>query len=299
MSAEYAPTEIDDERSGQVLARAVELGARFFDTADVYGPFTNERLVGRALSGADVVIATKAGLVIDEAGSESRPCGNPAHLRAACDASLARLGVDAIDLYYLHRVDPTVPIEDTVGAMATMVEQGKVRHLGLSEASADTLRRAAEVHPISALQTEWSIFSRDIEDTVLPAARELGIGIVAYSPLGRGLLTGSVAAHELSDGDFRHTLPRWQADNLGINLTLVARIRDIAARAGATPGQVALAWLLARGPDVVPIPGTKRRVYLRENLASAQLTLSAPQLSELSALRAAGDRYPDMTWVTG
>jgi aryl-alcohol dehydrogenase-like predicted oxidoreductase len=303
MSFGYGANDSADARKESLatLHEAIDAGVTLLDTADMYGNGRNELLLAEVLRTRrdEVAVATKFGIVTDPANQITGLDGSPGYAAKAVEGSLRRLGVDVIDLYYLHRVDPAVPIEDTVGAMATMVEQGKVRHLGLSEASADTLRRAAEVHPISALQTEWSIFSRDIEDTVLPAARELGVGIVAYGPLGRGLLTGSVAAHELSDGDFRNTLPRWQADNLGTNLALVARIRDIAARAGATPGQVALAWLLARGPEVVPIPGTKRRVYLRENLASAQLTLSAPQLSELSALRAAGDRYPDMTWVTG
>jgi aryl-alcohol dehydrogenase-like predicted oxidoreductase len=293
----------DDEESLATLRQAVASGVTMLDTADIYGNGRNERLLAQILrSHRDQVrIATKFGIVTDPVSNAITGLnGSPGYAARAVDASLRRLGVDVIDLYYLHRVDPALPIEDTVGAMAAMVAQGKVRYLGLSEASAGTLRRAQAVHPIAAVQSEWSIFSRDVEDEVVPAARELGIGIVAYSPLGRGLLTGSAAAaRDLADGDFRRTLPRWQAENLAANLELVQRIRTVAGQAGATPGQVALAWLLAQGDDVVPIPGTKHRGYLSENLAAARVTLTPGQLAELSALRPVGDRYPDMDWVKG
>jgi aryl-alcohol dehydrogenase-like predicted oxidoreductase len=293
----------DDEESLATLRLAIESGVTLLDTADIYGNGRNERLLAQVLrSHRDQVrIATKFGIVTDPVSNAITGLdGSPSHAAQAVDASLRRLGVDVIDLYYLHRVDQARPIEDTVGAMAALVQQGKVRYLGLSEASADTLRRAQAVHPITAVQSEWSIFSRDVEHEVVPTARELGIGIVPYSPLGRGLLTGSVAAaRDLADDDFRRTLPRWQAENLDANLELVRRVRAVADQAGATPGQVALAWLLAQGNDVVPIPGTRRRGYLSENLGAVRVTLTPEQLSELSGLRPVGDRYPDMTWVKG
>ena len=246
-------------------------------------------------------MATKFG--IDTDPDTSLPVGTngtPENVRRAIDGSLSRLGIETIDLYYLHRIDPDVPIEETVGAMAELVEAGKVRELGLSEASAETLRRASAVHPIAALQSEWSVFSRDIEDSVVPTARELGVAVVPYSPLGRGLLTGAAAAYEdLADDDFRRTLPRWQAENLESNVALVRRIREIAAELDATASQVALAWLLAKGDDVVPIPGTKRRTYLEENIGAVRVDLPAATIAELSAMEPAGARYPDMTWVAG
>ena len=293
----------DDAESLATLRLAIDSGVTMLDTADIYANGRNERLVAEVLRShrGQLRIATKFGIVTDPVSNAITGVnGAPGYAARAVDASLRRLGVDVIDLYYLHRVDPARPIEDTVGAMAAMVQQGKVRYLGLSEASAGTLRRAQAVHPIAAVQSEWSIFSRDVEHEVVPAARELGIGIVPYSPLGRGLLTGSVAAaRDLADDDFRRTLPRWQAENLDANLELVQRIRAVADQAGATPGQVALAWLLAQGDDVVPIPGTRHRAHLSENLAAARVTLTPGQLAELSALRPAGDRYPDMDWVKG
>ena len=243
-------------------------------------------------------MATKFGIVRD--GSGVHLDGRPDRVQGYCDASLQRLGVEVIDLYYLHRVDPQTPIEETVTAMAQMVTAGKVRHLGLSEASAATLRRAAAVHPIAAVQSEWSIFSRDIETEVVPAARELGVALVPYSPLGRGLLTGSPSSSsDLADDDFRRTLPRWRAEHLQANLMLVQRIRTIADDADATPAQVALAWLLAQGDDVVPIPGTKRRTHLKNNLGAVDVRLPAGALDQLSAMKPSGDRYPQMDWVRG
>jgi aryl-alcohol dehydrogenase-like predicted oxidoreductase len=301
MSFAYGPR--DDVESLATLNQAIDDGVTMLDTADIYGNGHNELLLAEVLKTRrdEVVIATKFGIVTDqETNAITGVDGSPGYAARAVDASLRRLGIDTIDLYYLHRVDPAVPIEETVGAMGDMVKQGKVRHLGLSEASADTLRRAHAIHPISAVQSEWSIFSRDIEPIVLPTARALGIGIVPYSPLGRGLLTGSIAAiYDLEDNDFRRTLPRWQAHNLNVNLELVLRVRDVASKADASQAQVALAWLLAQGQDVVPIPGTKRRAYLRENLAAARVALSVDQMAELSKLHAAGDRYPDMGWVEG
>jgi aryl-alcohol dehydrogenase-like predicted oxidoreductase len=280
------------------LHRALDLGVTFLDTADMYGGGDNEELLATVLADrrAEVTLATKFGILTGEDGYPSGVDGSPAYVRRACDASLRRLGVDHIDLYYLHRPDPEVPIEDTVGAMAELVAAGKVRHLGLSESSAETIRRAAAVHPIAAVQSEWSVFSRDIERAVLPACRELGIGIVPYSPLGRGLLTGTLPT-EFADDDFRRTLPRFQRENLERNLETVGAVREIAAAHGATPGQVALAWLLARGEDVVPIPGTKRVRYLEENAGALDVTLTPAELARLDALEPAGDRYPDMTWV--
>lgn len=299
MSYAYGPT--DHAEAVATVRRALDLGVTFLDTADMYAQGENEKLVGEAIAGRrdEVTLATKFGILVDPETSLPRGVdGSPDYLRAAIDRSLHRLGVDHVDLYYLHRPDPQVPIEETVGAMAELVAAGKVGALGLSEASAETIRRAAAVHPIAAIQSEWSIFSRDVEDSVVPAARELGIGLVPYSPLGRGQLTGSAASTtELADNDFRRTLPRWQADNLVANQALVDRIRTIAAAYDAAASQVALAWLLAQGEDVVPIPGTKRRSFLEENAAAVDLELSAVDLTELSTLRAFGDRYPDMSWV--
>ncbi|MBV9164123.1 MAG: aldo/keto reductase [Pseudonocardiales bacterium] len=299
MTWAYGPT--DRAESIATIHRALDLGVTFLDTADVYGDGENEKLVGEAIAGRrdEVVLATKFGILVDPVtGRPTRVDGSPGYVRAAIDRSLVRLGVDHVDLYYQHRPDPDIPVEETVGAMAELVTAGKVRHLGLSEASAATIRRAAAVHPITAVQSEWSLFSRDIEKAVVPACRELGIGLVPYSPLGRGLLTGALTSvDDLAADDFRRTQPRWQADNLAANLELLGQVRSIAARYRATPAQVALAWVLARGEDVVPIPGTKRRRYLQHNVESLRLALTTEDLDRLSDLHAVGERYPDMSWV--
>ena len=294
----------DEDEAVATIHRALELGIVFLDTADMYGPFTNEKLVGRALAGRreDVVLATKFGNERGEDGSFLGVNGKPEYVHAACDASLRRLGVDHIDLYYQHRVDKTVPIEETVGAMKELVEQGKVRHLGLSEASPETIRRAHAVHPISALQTEYSLWTRDPEDAVLPTVRELGIGFVAYSPLGRGFLSGAISKPEdLAEDDFRRHNPRFQGANFDRNLELVDRVREIADEKDVTPGQLALAWLLHQSEDVVPIPGTKRRSYLEENAAASEIELSGGDLARIDdaapAGVAAGERYPDMSSI--
>jgi aryl-alcohol dehydrogenase-like predicted oxidoreductase len=281
------------------ILRALELGVTFLDTADMYGPFVNEELVGRAIRGLRhrVVIATKFGNERGADGSWVGINGKPDYVRRACDASLRRLGVEVIDLYYQHRVDPTVPIEETVGAMAGLVEAGKVRFLGLSEAAPATIRRAHAVHPISALQTEYSLWSRDPEDEILPTVRALGIGFVPYSPLGRGFLTGRFQRIEdLPEGDFRRGSPRFSGENFRRNLDLVARIRTLAAERGVEPSQLALAWVLAQGKDVVPIPGTTTRAHLEENAAAAALALTPDELRRIDAVApkgaAAGERYP-------
>ncbi|MGD0392585.1 MAG: aldo/keto reductase [Acidimicrobiales bacterium] len=290
----------DEAESIATIHRAIELGCTFLDTADMYGPFTNERLVGRAIAGRrdDVVLATKFGNERREDGTWVGINGRPEYVAAACDGSLSRLGVDHIDLYYQHRVDKTVPIEETVGAMASLVEAGKVRHLGLSEASVQTIRRANVVHPIAALQTEYSLFTRDVEADLLPAVRELGIGFVAYSPLGRGLLTGAYKrVSDLPEGDTRSVrFPRFAEDNFDHNVELVANVEQLAASKGCTPGQVALAWVLGQGDNVVPIPGTKRRSYLEENVAAIDVELSADEMAWLEEHvgEPAGDRYADM-----
>ena len=299
MSSSYGPG--DDAESIATLHRALDLGITFLDTADMYGAGANEELVGKAIAGRrdEVVLASKFGIVVDPSTLQLVGVdGSPSYVRSAIDQSLRRLGVDHLDLYYQHRADPDVPIEETVAAMASLVEVGKVRYLGLSEASAETIRRAHAVHPIAAVQTEWSLFSRDIEDEVLPVCRELGIGIVPYSPLGRGMLTGTVARmDDLAANDFRRTLPRFDAENFDANLALVEHIRVVAAQYDATPGQVALAWLLAQGNDLAPIPGTKRRTYLEENHRALDLVLSPDDLTSLSKLSPVGTRYPNMTWV--
>ena len=297
MSAVYGPG--DDADAQATIDRAIERGVNFFDTADIYGATTNEELVGKALASRrdDVVIATKFGIKMDQWPPRNAD-GRPEYVREACDASLGRLGVDHIDLYYQHRADTSVPIEETVGAMAELVTAGKVLHLGLSEASVDTLRRAAATHPITALQSEWSLWSRDLEDEIVGVCRELGIGIVPYSPLGRGMLTGTVTGHEdIGEGDFRRGVPRFQGENLDQNLRLVDEVKAVAAARGVTPAQVALAWLLAKGDDVVPIPGTKRPQRLDENLGAVDVELTADDLARLDALRPAGARSADPGWV--
>jgi aryl-alcohol dehydrogenase-like predicted oxidoreductase len=296
MSEFYGP--LDEAESIATIHAALDTGVNFLDTADAYGPFTNEELVGRAIKGRrrDVVLATKFAIVRSPDGSRSIS-GKPDYVRSACDASLRRLQVETIDLYYQHRVDPTTPIEDTVGAMAELVRAGKVRHLGLSEAGPDTLRRATRVHAIAALQSEYSLWSRDIEDAVIPTARDLGIGLVAYSPLGRGFLTGHINKFEdLAEDDWRRGSPRFQGENFTKNLELVRRIEALAREKGYTPSQLALAWVLAKGKDVVPIFGTKRRKYLRENLEALKIRLAAEDLRRIEELApkgaVAGDRYP-------
>ena len=291
----------DEAESMATIHRALDLGTSLLDTADMYGPFTNEQLVGRAIRGRrdEVVLATKFGNLRGEDGSFQGISGKPDYVRVACESSLRRLGVDVIDLYYQHRVDRTVPIEDTVGAMAELRAAGKVRHLGLSEASPATLRRAHAVHPISALQTEYSLWSREPEEDILPTCRALGIGFVAYSPLGRGFLTGRFRHPEdLPPDDYRRNSPRFQGENFQKNLDLVRRIEEIAAQKRCTPSQLALAWALAQGEDIVPIPGTKRRKYLEENAAAADILLTAEDLRRIDELAphgvAAGARYPDV-----
>ncbi|HEX5700936.1 MAG TPA: aldo/keto reductase [Rubrobacter sp.] len=291
----------DEGESAATIHRAIELGITFLDTADMYGPFTNERLVGKAIAGRrdEVVLATKFGNVRGEDGSFRGVSGTPDYVREACDASLSRLGVDHIDLYYQHRVDPETPIEETVGAMKELVEAGKVRYLGLSEAGTETIRKAHAVHPISALQSEYSLFTRDVEDEILPTVRELGIGFVPYSPLGRGFLTGRWRSIEdMPEDDTRSTrFPRFAEENFKRNLELADRVREVSDGKGITPGQLALAWLLAQGEDIVPIPGTKRRKYLEENAGAAGVTLTEDDLARIEEAMprgsAAGERYSE------
>jgi aryl-alcohol dehydrogenase-like predicted oxidoreductase len=291
----------DEEESTATIHRAIELGITFLDTADMYGPFTNERLVGKAIAGRrdEVVLATKFGNVRGEDGSFRGVSGTPDYVREACDASLSRLGIDHIDLYYQHRVDPETPIEETVGAMKELVEAGKVRYLGLSEAGTETIRKAHAVHPISALQSEYSLFTRDVEDEILPTVRELGIGFVPYSPLGRGFLTGRWRSIEdMPEDDTRSArFPRFAEENFKKNLELADRVREVAEGKGITPGQLALAWLLAQGDDIVPIPGTKRREYLEENAGAAGVTLTEDDLASIEEAMprgsAAGERYTE------
>jgi aryl-alcohol dehydrogenase-like predicted oxidoreductase len=297
MSAFYGAT--DEDEALQTIHRALDLGCCFLDTSDMYGPHTNERLVGRAIKERrdEVFLATKFGIKL-ERGDDGTPVrsidGSPDYVRSACDGSLQRLGVEHIDLYYQHRVDPNTPIEDTVGAMAELVAAGKVRHLGLSEASAETIRRAHAVHPITAVQTEYSLWTRDVEAEILPTLEELGIALVAYSPLGRGFLSGRFSSpEELDEGDFRRYGPRFTGENLKHNTDLVQRVRELAQEKGITPGQLALAWVLHRGEHIVPIPGTKRVSYLEENLAAADVELSVEDVQRIAdeVPAAAGDRY--------
>lgn len=299
MSEFYGPT--DEQESIATIHRALELGVTLLDTADMYGPFVNEELVGRAIRGRRerVVLATKCGIVRDAENKTLRGLnGRPEYIRNACDASLRRLGVDHVDLYQLHRVDPATPIAESVGAMAELVRAGKTRAIGLSEASAATLRRAHAVHPLASVQTEYSLWTRDPEDEVLGACRELGIGFLAYSPLGRGFLTGRIKTFDdLAPDDYRRFSPRFQGENFAKNVALVGRVADIAREKGCTPGQLALAWLLAQAPFVVPIPGTKRRRYLEENVGAVHVQLSPADLARIAEVApkgaAAGLRYPE------
>ncbi|MCC9137414.1 aldo/keto reductase [Pontibacter silvestris] len=288
----------NDEESIATVHRALDLGVTFLDTADMYGVGANEELVGKAIKGRrdKVVLATKFGNVRDKDGTFLGINGKPEYVKKACEDSLTRLGVDHIDLYYQHRVDKDTPIEDTVGAMAELVKEGKVRFLGLSEASANTIKKAHQIHPISALQTEYSLWSRDVEDDVLPACRDLGVGFVPYSPLGRGFLTGQIKSFEdLAEDDYRRFSPRFQGENFQKNIDLVKKIEELAAQKGCKPAQLALAWLLAQGNDIVPIPGTKRRKYLEENLGALEVSLFQEELQQIDEIApkgvAAGDRY--------
>lgn len=294
----------DDAQSIATIRRALDLGVNFLDTADMYGPFTNEQLVGRAIRDRrdEVVLATKFGNERNPDGSWVGINGRPEYVRAACDGSLKRLGVDRIDLYYQHRVDVKTPIEETVGAMADLVRAGKVRHIGLSEAAPRTIRRAHAVHPVTVLQTEYSLWSREPEEEILPTLRELGIGFVAYSPIGRGFLSGRIkSVDDLEPDDYRRNNPRFQGANFQRNLDLVARIEELAREKGVTPAQLAIAWVLAQGDDVVPIPGSRRVEHLEENAAAVDIVLSEDDLAQIATAApvgaAVGDRYPDMTRV--
>lgn len=303
MSAYYTMGEQDEAESIRTIHRALELGVTLIDTAEVYGPYANEELVGKALKGKrnQAVLATKFGLISHTGGSAGLPDSKPANIRAAVEGSLKRLGTDYIDLYYQHRVDPGTPVEDTIGALADLVKEGKIRHIGLSEAGVNTIRRAHAIHPVTALQTEYSLWVRDIEAEILPTLRELGIGLVPYSPLGRGFLTGQITStDQIADDDFRKQNPRFTADNLANNLQIVKEVETIAAEINAKPGQVALAWLLAQGHDIAPIPGTKRVSRVEENCAADGVVLNTSQMNKLNNLTlAAGERYEEvyMAWI--
>jgi aryl-alcohol dehydrogenase-like predicted oxidoreductase len=289
----------DEDEAIATIHRALELGVTFLDTSDMYGPYTNEELVGRAIKGRrdEVVVATKFGITRDPDNPHARGVnGRPEYVRRAIDGSLKRLQTDHVDLYYQHRVDPDTPIEETVGALKELVEAGKVRHIGLSEAGPETIRRAHATHPVTALQTEYSLWTRDPEEDILPTVRELGIGFVAYSPLGRGFLSGAIKSiDDLEPDDYRRHSPRFQGENFQRNLDLVTKIEELAARKGVTPSQLALAWVLAQGDDIVPIPGTKRRAYLEENVGAVDVTLTEDELREIDEVvpQAAGMRYPE------
>jgi aryl-alcohol dehydrogenase-like predicted oxidoreductase len=301
MSAFYTGAGTDDAGSIATIHRAIDLGVTLFDTAEIYGPYVNEELLGTAITGKrdEVVIASKFGLVSHTTGGGRGTDGSPENLALALDGALSRLGTDYIDIYYQHRMDPNVPIEETVGALAEQIAAGKIRGYGLSEASAETIRRANAVHPVTAVQTEYSLWTRDVEAEVLPTVRELGIGFVPYSPLGRGFLTGTIrSVAELDESDFRRNNPRFDGDNLEANIRIVERVDQIARELGAKPGQVAIAWLLSHGEGIVPIPGTKRVNYLEENVAADDLVLSDAQIEALNNLEpASGDRYADMSAV--
>jgi aryl-alcohol dehydrogenase-like predicted oxidoreductase len=303
MSAYYTGAGVDDAASIRTIDRALDMGITLIDTAEAYGPYRNEELVGRAIAGRreQVVLATKFGRISHRDGGKPARDSTPENIRLAVEGSLKRLGTDHIDLYYQHRVDPATPIEDTVGALHELVQAGKIRHIGLSEAAPGTIRRAHAVHPVAAVQTEYSLWTRDPEEEILPVVRDLGIGFVAYSPLGRGFLTGQIrSVSQLDPGDDRVSMPRFAKDNMEHNLRIVAEIETVAADVGATPAQVALAWLLAQGDDIVPIPGTKRVSRLEEDAAAVGLVLSLDHLARLSAIRPpAGDRYADMSALNG
>ncbi|MGH3724526.1 MAG: aldo/keto reductase [Mycobacterium sp.] len=299
MSSGYQPLDTDEapdtDRSIRAIHHALDVGITLIDTAEIYGPYANEELVGKAIAGRrdDVVLATKFGLISHASGATFHPDSSPANITVAVEGSLRRLGTDYIDLYYQHRVDPRVPIEEVIGTVADLVAEGKVRHIGLSEASAATIRRAHAVHPIAAVQSEYSLWTRDVESTVLPTLWELGIGLVPYSPLGRGFLAGAIrSADQLADGDFRKNLPRFSQQNLETNRAIVGAVESVAAETGSTPAQIALAWLLSRGEEIVPIPGTTKAARVEENAAAADVTLTDEQLSQLEAVApAVGDRY--------
>ncbi|MCU1579738.1 MAG: aldo/keto reductase [Rhodoglobus sp.] len=299
MSAFYTGAALDDEGSIRTIHRALELGVTFLDTAEIYGPYLNEELLAKAIAGKrdQVVIATKFGTILHRTDNSRGLDGSAENVRLSVEGSLRRLNTDYIDLYYQHRMDPGTPIEETVGALVSLIDAGKIRGYGLSEAAPETIRRAHAVHPVTALQTEYSLWSRDPEAAILPTVRELGIGFVPYSPLGRGFLTGTIRSlDQLDASDFRRNNPRFEGDNLEANIRIVEQVDAVAAELGAKPGQVALAWLLAQGDDIAPIPGTKRIPYLEENVAADELVLSPAQLETLNTLQApVGDRYADMT----
>ena len=303
----YTPSSpVDESVAMATVVRAIGAGITLFDTADAYGPFTNEEVLGRAIRGRreGLIVATKFGVVDESAPMEQRFRADPAYVHQACEASLRRLGIDVIDLFYLHRVDPNVPIEETVGAMAELVQSGKVRYLGLSEARPQTLRRAHAVHPIAAVQHEWSLWARDVEEDVVPTARELGVGVVTYAPLGRGFLTGQFKSRDdLASDDRRLGLPRFSEDNFATNLEIVTHVEELAHERGCTAAQIALAWLLAQGEDVLPIPGADQPRYVDDNVAALDIRLSDEELRRIDEIippgAAVGDRYPDMRWVSG